>query len=512
MIDSYREIPYPSLAHRRTHPGRIAAMARLFGATPADPRRARILELGCGDGTNLAAMAVTLPEATLVGIDRSPDQIAQGRKMLVEAGIAHANLHCADLRALDGTLGEFDYVIAHGLFSWIPADVQEILLSVAHRHLDERGVALVSYNTYPGWRTRGVVRDLMQHQVATGGRSALEAVRATRTLLKFLAEKATPGHYGDLLAAEAKRLGESRDDYLVHDYLEADNHPSHFIEFVGRAERAGLRYLADSSLAVMPQAAGDAEILAAADDFAQGNPLGVEQFLDFVANRNFRSSLLVRAESSRAPILDPTRIGDLFATTRLRPARAAAENEVQAFVLPDGTGIQLGPGIERLVLQQLASAWPAGIPVSAAVDTAAGLTGTDLSAALSRTAGFLLQMLAHEFIDLAATPWTCATRVDDRPATSPLARWLAANQRPIATLHHESLELNDYARTLLVLLDGQRTRDDIVRLLAGRSDADELGLGELGQLDDDLLMLGDTALLLDAVSAGPYLIAGQPRR
>jgi tRNA G46 methylase TrmB len=71
VSDSYDSVPYVSFAHAYTHPDSLCSLGRLFGLSPASPRRCRVLELGCASGGNLIPMAEQLPEAELVGIDRS---------------------------------------------------------------------------------------------------------------------------------------------------------------------------------------------------------------------------------------------------------------------------------------------------------------------------------------------------------------------------------------------------------------------------------------------------------
>jgi tRNA G46 methylase TrmB len=71
-LTAYDEVLYPSYTHNQTHPDRLATIATLFGLTPAPVERCRVLELGCGNGSNLVPMAYGLPGSEFVGIDRWP--------------------------------------------------------------------------------------------------------------------------------------------------------------------------------------------------------------------------------------------------------------------------------------------------------------------------------------------------------------------------------------------------------------------------------------------------------
>jgi SAM-dependent methyltransferase len=162
--DSYDEVPYDSYPFAQSHPFRLATQARLFGMTPTHPRRARVLELGCASGGNLLPLAEVFPEATIVGLDASARQIEQGHEAIRVLGYKNIELRHANILDIDESLGTFDYIIAHGVYSWVPDDVQRKLLDICSKNLAEQGVAYVSYNTFPGWRLRGMIRDLMSYR------------------------------------------------------------------------------------------------------------------------------------------------------------------------------------------------------------------------------------------------------------------------------------------------------------------------------------------------------------
>src|SRR5262245_38588278 len=127
---SYDEVPYPNLSHVQSHPDTLATLATLLGLSPAPIEHSRILEIGCASGGNLIPMGLSLPGATLVGIDYSPRQIAAGQAALAGVGVANVTLRDMDIRAVTPELGEFDYIIAHGIYSWVPDEVRGRLLTV----------------------------------------------------------------------------------------------------------------------------------------------------------------------------------------------------------------------------------------------------------------------------------------------------------------------------------------------------------------------------------------------
>ena len=158
---AYDEVPYVSFPFPQTHPDRLATIATLLGMDPPPVGRCRVLELGCAAGGNLIPMALGLPDSEFVGIDLSTRQIAEGRAAVDALGLQNITLEPVNILEIEADFGQFDYIIAHGVYSWVPADVQDKLLEVCRQNLSPNGVAYVSYNTYPGWRLHGAIRDMM---------------------------------------------------------------------------------------------------------------------------------------------------------------------------------------------------------------------------------------------------------------------------------------------------------------------------------------------------------------
>jgi SAM-dependent methyltransferase len=161
---SYDEVPYKSYPYRQSHPERLATIATLFGMSTRPIEKARVLEIGCAAGGNLIPMADRLPESEFIGVDFSKRQIADGQAVISEVGLKNVRLAHGDVRKLDTELGKFDYILSHGVYSWIPDDAQDALLAACGKHLAPQGVAYISYNTYPGWHMRGMIRDIMSYR------------------------------------------------------------------------------------------------------------------------------------------------------------------------------------------------------------------------------------------------------------------------------------------------------------------------------------------------------------
>jgi SAM-dependent methyltransferase len=259
----YDAVRYPTYPRIETHPDRLAAAATLFGMTAPPVTACRVLEIGCGDAGNLAPMAYFLPESRFHGVDLSHAAISDGRSTAAALKLRNLELAEGDFRDLLA-VGEFDYIIAHGLYSWIPADTRDRLLSFCRERLSFNGIVYVSYNTWPGRHARHILREMMLHHIREI-RGPHRRLREARRLLRSIG---TP---------DACEMLARSDDVLFHDDLAEVNEPVWFRDFAAHAERHGLRHL---------------------DDAGSGprDAPGAEQHADFVRMRGFRQSLLCRTE------------------------------------------------------------------------------------------------------------------------------------------------------------------------------------------------------------------------
>ncbi|HEY1921533.1 MAG TPA: class I SAM-dependent methyltransferase, partial [Tepidisphaeraceae bacterium] len=195
----YDAMAYEAWEHFHAHPDRIAAAAAVRGFAPAPVDRCRVLEVACGVGGNLLPMAEQMPGSQFVGIDLSPRQIESGAALVREIGLTNLELRCQDLMDFPQDVGEFDFIIAHGFYSWVPEPVRRKLMEVCQRHLSKNGLAFISYNTYPGWRTKGIVRDMMVYN-AREAENPAERVKKGREIVQFMSEQALgTAYYREML-------------------------------------------------------------------------------------------------------------------------------------------------------------------------------------------------------------------------------------------------------------------------------------------------------------------------
>ena len=495
---SYDEFPYQSVPLRQTHPDHLATVASLFGFDAADVGQARVLEIGCGSGGNLIPLAASYPDSTFVGIDLSAVQIAHGAAEIEALGLRNVRLHAIDVMAFDAAQGTFHYIIAHGIYSWVPAPVQDRILALCASLLAANGIAFVSYNTLPGWRMLSTVREAMLYHTRDVEDSRARVAKA-RATLDFLAE-AVPDRdsaYGRLLRLAAEHIRQKPDYYVLHEYLEETNEAVYFEQFVERVVARGLRYLGDSDIRTMLPIGLPPKTDATLNRIAPGL-IRREQFLDFLKSRSFRQSLLIRQGAALDRKLSPVRVMALRVAAPVQRDSAApdmASDRAETFRLADGRTLEASPRIVKSALATLADHWPLPIPFDQLLDEAmARLIGAppDKRAAGELLAAEILRLHLGSAAELHRAIPPFALAAGERPEASAIARRDAPRSTASANLRHEPIALREVERPLLPLLDGTRTRNEIAAAQWPALTETE----RLARLDAMLVSLGRQALLV----------------
>ena len=464
LRESYEALPYRSQPIAVSHPESLAVVATLFGMSPPPVRDCRVLELGCANGGNLIPMALSLPHATLRGVDLSPAQVESARAAVRTLGLKNVTIDAMSLSDIGDDFGTYDYIVCHGVYSWVPADVQDAILRVCSRNLAPNGVAYVSYNTYPGWRVREMVRDMLMFHDAPG-LPAKERVARGRAFLGFLARSAPKAQslYGHLLEEELQTLATGDDSYFVHEELEVFNAPVYFADFMRRAEGHGLRFLSEARVA--NRGAGLAsEVLSQLDEWTT-DPIQIEQYLDFLHNRTFRRTLLCHADQNSIREPAPDRMRLLHLSARAEPIGATIDEgrEAEIFRTPEDIKLTTNHPLVRSALHILFELRPRPVAfddlwqhVKQHLQQVSSEHAEILAVGPDALAEPLLQCALSRFVDLGVSPASFATEVSERPEASALARRQAAAGELVTSLRHFSVELPYFDRFVLRLLDGTR--------------------------------------------------------
>lgn len=305
----YSELGYKSMPFPYTTPATLEAYAALVGVSAPNPKTARVLELGATYGGNIISQALFNPDATFVGIELSQEQVEKGNEVIANAGLTNVSLIQSDIASIGSEIGTFDYIIAHGVYSWVDDGVKDALLRLIDEHLAEDGIAYISYNTYPGWHTMEEVRQLMMFSNRDKAQfNHKEKVLHGKTIGSIVGSQILK--YDNLKERNSKFLGALRsvmqkDEYYVgHDHLEPNNDPVYFYQFNDHLGAHDLAYLCDADLTLSMVRSFDADIADTLDKLAPNDHVAQEQYLDFMLDTTFRKSIICKAKHAESVTYD----------------------------------------------------------------------------------------------------------------------------------------------------------------------------------------------------------------
>jgi methyltransferase-like protein/ubiquinone/menaquinone biosynthesis C-methylase UbiE len=470
LAAAYDAIPYPTLPNTSTHPDRLATVARLMGLATKPPDRCRMLELGCGDGLNLVSLALLSPESEFVGFDLAASPIARGQATIAALGLGNVRLMVGSVEKPPSGLGLFDYVAAHGVYSWVPAPAREALLAACKAHLAPNGVAYVSYNTMPGGHIRRMLREMTFAHIQPLKEPA-ERVAEARAFAGFLArsgDENVADPYRALLLDQARRMARGSDAGIYHDELAAINDAFYVSEFLGHAGRHGLQFLGESDFFEMQTSPFSEEAAAALEEMAQRNVVMKEQYVDFLSCRQFRKTLLCHEGVELNRAYNPTTIAGFYVSSDAAPVEdpdGPAEDGSETFQSPGKGAITTPNPLARAVLHLLHEAFPTAIPFGALSTQALARSGEDLTPfkATQRVAQIVYASYAAGSMELSLRPPHVVREPAERPLASPLVRYqLREGPAAVVNLRHETTMVDERDRSLLLLLDGERDREALV--------------------------------------------------
>jgi methyltransferase-like protein/protein-L-isoaspartate O-methyltransferase len=480
FMNSYDSVPYPTFAQPQTHPRRLETIAWLLSLPAPSSQNCRVLELGCGDGSNLIPMAVAAPECQFVGIDASSVQIEMGRQWVNDLRLTNIQLEHRAIEQLDASWGSFDYIVCHGVFSWVPQRVQLAILRLVRELLTAEGIAYISYNTQPGWHGRGAIRNMMGYHVGRfSSDDPRERIGRARGLLDFLT-RATAGNqdsYGLLLRENLAQLSQLPDAYLFHEHLEEINEPIWFLDFCEMLSGMELRYVGEADFSAMIEPAGLSDEIRHELQELAPRLLEKEQYLDFLRNRSFRQTLICRAGRQPNYAVGSERIHDLFVGSQMIPNASSVDyssDVVQVFELGTETTLSTQLPIFKAALVALRQAWPNLLPFEILLQQAHQLLEqanlmrerldckTELAKALLTT----YSSTSQPVVELSRQPVRLTGEPSDAPMASPLVRLQSNRSQIVSNLRHESVRLTQAERFLVAHLDGKRSRDELLEIFS----------------------------------------------
>jgi len=473
----YDSTPYPQYAHYHTHPKTLAAIGSLLGLNNIpNIETCRVLELGCATGANIIAMAQDLPNAEFIGIDYSEKQIEQGNKIIQALDLKNIALQTCSIHDIHTDFGKFDFIVAQGIYSWVPDDIKDKTLEICGNNLTDNGIAYVSHNTYPMWHLSEIVRNMMKFH----SQHWTDADKKTNEAKKFLGLMAGSlpqqnSFYGDIMRFEYSKIQGEDDSYISHDILEDVNDPVYLHEFVSHAKKHNLQFLGDTvslkgRLDRVPTQMAQ-EIKSNAIDIVEH-----EQYLDFFSGRRFRRTLLCNSKNTLNKVVQFQNNDSLFISSLAQPVASQPNKSVDIinqYQLKDGTVATFNNPIAIMAMSFLTNINSNSTTYSNLVKATDDLLhSTKIPQFKNESLNkeiiaqflneWLLDLYANDFISITAKPQACVNEINTHPKSSPLARHQASYTNVVISFDHHNIVLNEFRSKLLTLLDGTHNIPDLI--------------------------------------------------
>ncbi len=497
----YDSVLYPSFAFLQTHPDRLAVMATLFGMNPPDVQHCRVLEIACGNGGNLIPMASGLPNSEFVGVDLAAKPVDMARERITRLGLQNIRVEQKDLLEIEPDFGEFDYIIAHGVFAWVPEPVQEKILAICKANLSANGVAFVSYNTNPAGHVRQILREMIRFHERRSAQAA-DKVKVERDFLQSILEITDEQSPWKALFQDELKLNFDRDERVVfHDDLADCFLPVSFGDFAERAAHRGLQFLSEAHLSDALEPNLEAAGLALLRRLAGNDVIAYQQYLDFAKYRRFRQTLLCGAEIRLQRDKVPKTLTRLLVASPMVVSAEQTDGSVE-FTNTQGPGtLQTNNPVIITVLRMLEKIWPHAERfeelAGAVLHLAPREQQKEIVEGLAQT---LLKLGANQLVHLRTYPLPLADIVSERPTASLLARLMMQDGSKLTTLLHTNLNIEDEpGRRFLQLLDGTRDRQALTDALAANFAPDSSRDSRealLKQVDENLIKFYRMGLLV----------------
>ncbi|MEF9977150.1 MAG: class I SAM-dependent methyltransferase [Thermomonas sp.] len=508
---AYDKVRYPAQVYPKLHPARLGAIARLHGVPVASPRSCRLLEVGCGDGLGLITLAMAYPQSSFIGVDLSNAAIERGNAQRDALGLDNLTLLAADLLEWDPGDRPYDYVIAHGFYSWVPQVVRERLLALCNQAMAPGGIACISYNALPGCHMRRMLWEMLKFH--TGGiHEPAARIAAAQEFLQLLKSGLPEGSlYATTMTGEIDELSGRLDpNVLFHDDLAEINDPFTLDQFLKHAHAHDLGFVAEANYHEMSTRTAHERVRPLLDDIASDDLATKEQYLDFFTGRRFRQTILCRKSAMPSATQQASAIASLQLASALQPDEGGADEAGRVrFSLPTAGGVVTDNPVVQAMLRDCVQAYPSPQPVRELFDLASGQQDSVNDDALERACQFIGRAFAVGIVELHCDGPAFANEAGALPLASPLARLQAARgENRVTSLRPSTVDMEDPAtRALLLALDGTRDRQAIVAFVTDAlaqertvdaEDRDLPGADELERhLEYNLLKMAKLGLLVD---------------
>jgi SAM-dependent methyltransferase len=307
-------------------PTHLNMLALLKGFIPPPTDQFTYIELGCGYGYMACIMAAVYPEGQFHVVDFNPEHIAAGQELAQQAKLTNISFHCAsfaDLVDRPDLLPQADYIITHGVYSWINEHNRLSIQKIVEQKLKNNGLFYVSYNALPGASTNAAIQHLIYQHGLQNPKASSEQALEGLDFIKSLKELGS--HlYGVFprLRDRIKYLERQSPIYLAHEFMNQEWRAFYFSEIYDHFTAAGLTYLTIGNFVY-----NDPETLGFSIKTPQekknffNNPVMRETFRNYIDMLPFRMDIFIRDPQ----YLEPEQQEDLLKKVYVSPIRAIDE-------------------------------------------------------------------------------------------------------------------------------------------------------------------------------------------
>lgn len=451
-ICNYDQLSFTSKPSYLRHPDRLAVMGKLYGLYTITASKSRVLEIGCGNGSNIIPFALNNNDAQVLGIDLSAKQISAGNEIIQRLGLKNITLQEIDLLSWANTSSSFDFIICHGLFSWSPKIIQDKILKIITANLAPSGVALISYNCLPGWEVRAAIRDVVRRfDRDTSNYTSQERISAVREYLANFRKNpiSTIRYHRWQVEREINNILQQSDGYLYYELLADDNEAFYVSEIIRRASLEGLEYLGDSKYS----RTGYYGIISDIDD-----SVGVEQIAlaeeesDSRRPYAYRESLFCRQNARSERKIDLDYMKGFSFSSLLVPVENCTNNE--EFYLPSGQRYQITSQLAKDTVSILHQHWPCSVSFKEISEILQIDNQQQENLCLE-----LFEIFKDDLLDIYEVAPQFTKEIKKYPMISPFALIQLEKQSWATNYRHEYLEFSEEERGIVRCLSEEKTAE-----------------------------------------------------
>ncbi len=443
--------------------------------SPPDVENCRLLELGCGNGSNLLAQAFVFPSSKFVGIDLSENQIADAKKGAAELNLTNVEFRQIDVMEMTAQdFGKFDYITAHGLISWIPDFVRERVFEIYREMLNPNGIGYISYNTYPGGHIRDMARRMMRFHTRNTT-DPTEKVQKAISFLAFLVENSIEKEaFQPFLMKELQRHFDHETADIFHDDLAEFYQPVYFYEFVETLQKHGLQFLSESDIGAMSTNIFSPEVRETVE--SMNDIVEREQYMDFVRGRYFRQTLICHQEVELNRQISPPILRDFYISSPLRPLDEnpnLTERKVEKFVGRKNAGVEIDHPLTKAALVYLNQIFANYTDFDELATEARkileenGFQTDDWEKEKDILNQIFWQMyFSTGLVEINVKRHQISTNAGEKPKINRLAAWQIKRGNALSTFLGTSIKIDDeISHHLIELMNGTRNRDELLEAM-----------------------------------------------